>query len=107
MLGDGCVNYPPLMRLLTEQAYHGWLVVETEQDPAVAHPLTYARLGDNNLNRLARDAGERCLVLVAGHAFISTPTARFDDIGERMSPFERIKPGRFMLRRRKRSRFWR
>lgn len=52
-------------------------------------------------------AGERCLVLVAGHAFISTPTARFDDIGERMSPFERIKPGRFMLRRRKRSRFWR
>lgn len=47
--GDGYVNYPPLMRL--------WLVVETEQDPAVAHPLTYARLGDNNLNRLARDAG--------------------------------------------------
>ncbi len=47
--GDSYVNYPPLMRL--------WLVVETEQDPAVAHPLTYARLGDNNLNRLARDAG--------------------------------------------------
>ncbi len=60
MPGDGCVNYPPLMRLLTEQAYHGWLVVETEQDPAVAHPLTYARLGDNNLNRLARDAGVTC-----------------------------------------------
>ena len=36
---------------------HGWLVVEAEQDPAIAHPLTYARLGYNNLSRLARDAG--------------------------------------------------
>ncbi|EOB3203299.1 5-deoxy-glucuronate isomerase, partial [Escherichia coli] len=35
---------------------------------------------------------ERCLVLVAGRAFISTPSAQFTDIGERMSPFERIKP---------------
>ena len=32
-------------------------VVEAEQDPAVAHPLTYAHLGYNNLSRLARDAG--------------------------------------------------
>ena len=37
--------------------FHGWLVVEAEQDPAIAHPLTYARLGYNNLSRLARDAG--------------------------------------------------
>jgi 5-deoxy-glucuronate isomerase len=31
-------------------------------------------------------------VLVAGRASISTPSAQFNDIGERMSPFERIKP---------------
>ena len=55
--GDGSVDYPPIMRLLKAQDYHGWLVVEAEQDPAVAHPLTYARLGYNNLSRLARDAG--------------------------------------------------
>ncbi|AVO99180.1 MULTISPECIES: myo-inosose-2 dehydratase [Enterobacter] len=55
--GDGCVDYPPIMRLLKAQDYHGWLVVEAEQDPAIAHPLTYARLGYNNLSRLARDAG--------------------------------------------------
>jgi inosose dehydratase len=55
--GDGCVDYPPIMRLLKAQDYHGWLVVEAEQDPAIAHPLTYARLGYNNLNRLAREAG--------------------------------------------------
>ncbi len=35
---------------------------------------------------------ERCLVLVAGRATITTPGATFTDIGERMSPFERIKP---------------
>lgn len=55
--GDGCVDYPPLMKLLKQHNYHGWLVVEAEQDPSIAHPLTYARLGYNNLNRLARDAG--------------------------------------------------
>lgn len=55
--GDGCVNYPPIMALLKKQGYQGWLVVEAEQDPAVAHPLTYARLGYNNLSQLARHAG--------------------------------------------------
>lgn len=55
--GDGCVDYPPIMALLKANQYQGWLVVEAEQDPAIAHPLTYARLGYNNLSRLARDAG--------------------------------------------------
>lgn len=55
--GDGCVNYAPIMALLKKQGYQGWLVVEAEQDPAVAHPLTYARLGYNNLSQLARHAG--------------------------------------------------
>lgn len=55
--GDGCVNYPPIMTLLKKQGYKGWLVVEAEQDPAIAHPVTYAQLGYNNLNQLARDAG--------------------------------------------------
>lgn len=55
--GDGCVNYPPIMALLKKQGYQGWLVVEAEQDPAVAHPMTYARLGYANLSRFAREAG--------------------------------------------------
>ncbi|PWC13463.1 myo-inosose-2 dehydratase [Brenneria corticis] len=55
--GDGCVDYPPLFRLLKAHGYQGWLVVEAEQDPAVAHPLTYATLGYNNLQRLAYQAG--------------------------------------------------
>ncbi|WP_312741478.1 myo-inosose-2 dehydratase [Cedecea neteri] len=55
--GDGCVNYPPIMVLLKKHGYQGWLVVEAEQDPAVAHPMTYARLGYANLSRFAREAG--------------------------------------------------
>ncbi|AOV98558.1 myo-inosose-2 dehydratase [Edwardsiella hoshinae] len=55
--GDGCVDFASLMTLLKACQYQGWLVVEAEQDPAVAHPLTYACLGYNNLSRLAREAG--------------------------------------------------
>ncbi|PHM64936.1 sugar phosphate isomerase/epimerase IolE [Xenorhabdus stockiae] len=55
--GDGCVNYSAIFNELRNNDYHGWLVVEAEQDPAVAHPLTYATLGYKNLHRLAKEAG--------------------------------------------------
>jgi inosose dehydratase len=55
--GDGCIAFTPLLRCLREAAYVGWLVVEAEQDPRKAHPLTYARMGYHNLSRIARDAG--------------------------------------------------
>ncbi len=55
--GDGCIDYPPLLRRLSDAGYAGWLVVEAEQDPAKAIPLTYATLGYRNLSKLARDAG--------------------------------------------------
>jgi len=54
--GDGCVDYPAVLKPLAAAGYAGWLVVEAEQDPAKAHPLTYARMGHDNLARLARDA---------------------------------------------------
>ena len=40
--GDGCVNYDPIFKLLSEARYEGWLLVEAEQDPAMANPLEYA-----------------------------------------------------------------
>jgi inosose dehydratase len=55
--GDGCLDFLPLLRRLFEHDYQGWLVVEAEQDPRKAHPLTYARLGYDNLSKLAREAG--------------------------------------------------
>ena len=53
--GDGAVDFAAVLAALP--GYTGWLVVEAEQDPAKAHPLTYARLGHANLSRFARDAG--------------------------------------------------
>jgi len=55
--GDGSVPYLPLLQRLQAAGYDGWLVVEAEQDPAKAHPLTYATMGYRNLLKLATDAG--------------------------------------------------
>ena len=55
--GDGAIDYKPLLTLLAEAKYRGWLVVEAEQDPAKAHPLTYARKGFDYLSQTAKSAG--------------------------------------------------
>jgi len=55
--GDGFIDFPTLLATLHEAGYEGWLVSEAEQDPAKAHPLTYARLGFSNLVRMALQAG--------------------------------------------------
>jgi inosose dehydratase len=55
--GDGMLDYPSLLGPLAERGYEGWLVVEAEQDPAKAHPLTYATMGRRNLGEAARAAG--------------------------------------------------
>jgi inosose dehydratase len=57
--GDGFIDYPAILRTLAEQGYSGWLVVEAEQDPRKAEPFVYARLGYDNLRRLAASAGFR------------------------------------------------
>ncbi|MDP7493328.1 MAG: myo-inosose-2 dehydratase [Candidatus Undinarchaeales archaeon] len=41
--GDGCIDYGPVIGSLDRSGYEGWLVVEAEQDPAIAEPLAYAR----------------------------------------------------------------
>lgn len=55
--GDGSIDYLPILRVLANNNYSGWLVVEAEQDPKKAHPLTYASMGFRNLHRLAQEAG--------------------------------------------------
>lgn len=41
--GDGCVDFVPIFKALSEGGYEGWLLVEAEQDPAKANPLEYAK----------------------------------------------------------------
>ncbi len=55
--GDGFIDYASILKVLADSGYNGWLVVEAEQDPKKAHPLTYATMGFRNLARLAQEAG--------------------------------------------------
>jgi sugar phosphate isomerase/epimerase len=49
------VDYPDVFRELP--GYSGWIVVEAEQDPGKAHPLTYARKGIAHLKQSLQEAG--------------------------------------------------
>ncbi len=40
--GDGCVDFPAIFKVLEENDYQGYMLVEAEQDPAKANPLEYA-----------------------------------------------------------------
>lgn len=55
--GDGCVDYLSIFKVLKAHQYSGWLVVEAEQDPAIANPLKYATLGHKNLYAQASAVG--------------------------------------------------
>ncbi len=57
--GDGSVDFAAVFGALAKGGYAGWLVVEAEQDPAKAHPLTYARMGHDHAARLAAQAFAR------------------------------------------------
>jgi inosose dehydratase len=52
--GDGAIDFEPVVQGLARAGYQGWLVVEADQDPAKAHPLTHARIGHDCLRPLAR-----------------------------------------------------
>jgi inosose dehydratase len=50
--GDGCIDYAAVLEPLLLRNYQGWIVVEAEQDPTVADPVTYAKLGYRTLRAL-------------------------------------------------------
>ena len=45
--GDGDVDFEPIFDLIGSRGYEGYVVVEAEQDPAVANPLEYAMKARN------------------------------------------------------------
>lgn len=40
--GDGAIDFGPIFDVLAETGYEGYVLVEAEQDPAVANPFEYA-----------------------------------------------------------------
>lgn len=55
--GDGDLEFSSVMQALAKIRYAGWIIVEAEQDPAVAVPKFYAALGLKTLRREAAAAG--------------------------------------------------
>jgi len=54
--GDGDLEFQSVMQALAHIGYAGWIIVEAEQDPAVANPKSYAALGLKTLRREASAA---------------------------------------------------
>ncbi len=54
---DGDMDFAPVMRALDEIDYSGWIIVEAEQDPAIANPRRYGEIGLATLKREASAAG--------------------------------------------------
>jgi inosose dehydratase len=42
--GDGNIDFVPVFKILKDENYEGWFIVEAEQDPAKADPLEYAQI---------------------------------------------------------------
>ncbi|HEY5365241.1 MAG TPA: myo-inosose-2 dehydratase, partial [Casimicrobiaceae bacterium] len=49
----GAVDFDGVLKVLAQNDYKGWLVVEAEQDPAVAPSYAYAKKGFRTLRMLA------------------------------------------------------
>ncbi|MGQ3045576.1 MAG: myo-inosose-2 dehydratase [Niveispirillum sp.] len=55
--GDGSIDFGAVMRTLADIGYSGWVIVEAEQDPAIAPPAQYGRIGIRTLAEAAAAAG--------------------------------------------------
>lgn len=51
--GDGVIDFKPIFDILEKYDYKGWMVVEAEQDPAIANPLEYAIKGRHYIREVA------------------------------------------------------
>jgi len=50
--GDGCIDFSSIFRIIYENNYVGWIIVEAEQDPDKANPLDYAISARNYLKNI-------------------------------------------------------
>ena len=59
--GDGAIDFEGVLATLHRAGYRGWLVVEAEQDPAVAPSYAYGEKGFRHIDGIVRglDSGTR------------------------------------------------
>ena len=53
----GCVDFPAVLRAAARHGYSGWLITETEQNPAERDPVVYQVLALKTLRAIAQGAG--------------------------------------------------
>ena len=51
--GDGCIDFSSIVKILQQNHYNGWIIVEAEQDPDKADPLHNAISSRNYLNSIS------------------------------------------------------
>jgi inosose dehydratase len=49
--GDGCIDFIEAFKILLKSNYKGWIIIEAEQDPKLAHPLEYALIARNYIDK--------------------------------------------------------
>ena len=54
---EGGIDFGPCLKILGQNGYSGWIVIEAEQDPDLRDPVKYQSLGLKALQALAREAG--------------------------------------------------
>lgn len=54
--GDGDLDFQAMLDVLIAHGYRGWLVVEAEQDPAVAPSFSYVQKGFDTVQRMLKAA---------------------------------------------------
>lgn len=52
---EGGVGFVPLLKILKEAGYDGWIVIEAEQDPDIRNPKHYQSLGLTSLKAAAQE----------------------------------------------------
>ena len=51
--GDGAIDFKPIFDVLDENGYEGYVLVEAEQDPAIANPFEYALKARKYINEVS------------------------------------------------------
>ncbi|HBM74974.1 MAG TPA: hypothetical protein DD429_05400 [Clostridiaceae bacterium] len=81
--GDGCIDFKPLFKILEDNDYEGWFIVEAEQDPAKANPylVQAGKIGEPQIIKVtSRDpeAPPISYVKVSGGIFLDMTIHDFD-----------------------------
>lgn len=52
--GDGGIDFEPIVRHLVETGFDSWALIEAEQNPSVANPYQYSKMGKEHIEDLVR-----------------------------------------------------